>query len=111
MRSTRVSGILIAVLLVVSILAPGDLRQLLLVGSFAATVATVVCLVVELRRGYPVRGLLVLACVSAVLYIAGGLYVAYWSPDGDIGGGLPFFLGLIGVLTLSAILSVKPPAR
>lgn len=111
MRSTRVSGMAIAAFFVVSVVTPGHLRRVLLLASFVAAATCVACLVIEVRRGYPARGLLILAALSTVLYIGGGIYVLHWSPEGDIGGGLPFALGLLGVLSLSMILSVASPHR
>ncbi|VXB90424.1 hypothetical protein [Aeromicrobium sp. 9AM] len=49
---------------------------------------------------------LIFTWTSAVLYAAGGTYLDHWSGEGDIGGVVPYMLGLPGMLVVAVALSL-----
>jgi hypothetical protein len=54
---------------------------------------------------------LIFTWASAVLYAAGGTYLDHWSGEGDIGGVVPFMLGLPGMLVVAVAFSVPASRR
>ena len=44
--------------------------------------------------------------ISVVLYSIGGAYLDHWSGEGDIGGVVPYMLGLPGMLVVSVAMSL-----
>lgn len=108
MPITRVLGLLMLALVFLTFTVHG-LGRVFIYGSFVTAAACVVNLAATVRKGRRVRALLAWASLSAVLYIGGGLYVLYWSPPTDIGGGLPFVLGVIGIVTVALNLSWMRP--
>lgn len=49
---------------------------------------------------------LVFTWISVFLYAFGGVYVDHWSGEGDIGGVVPFMLGLPGMLVVAVAMSL-----
>lgn len=54
---------------------------------------------------------LIFTWASVVLYAAGGTYLDHWSGEGDIGGVVPFMLGLPGMLVVAVALSLPTSRR
>lgn len=100
--------------------ATGAAAALALVGRFLITdsawadsivsgvlaVCAGVAMTVAFRAGQASSSELVFTWISVVLYSLGGAYLDHWSGEGDIGGVVPFMLGLPGMLVVAVAMSL-----
>lgn len=107
MSYRRVAGLAAALALLARFLITGSAWGDSIVSGGIALCAGV-AMTVAFRAGWASVGELSFTWISVVLYASGGVFVDHWSSDGpDIGGGLPYFLGLIGMVVIGFALQIS----
>jgi len=78
-------------------------------GTFAITCGIAAAL--AFRKEQLSYSELVFTWASVVLYAAGGAYLDHWSSEGDIGGVVPYILGLPGMLVVAVAMCLPALRR